>query len=101
MLCTRTVLITETTHVDFETLDKRGRRVGVNIRREFVSFDPTDARCGWDREPGEYWSFKPWATRNGQCYGPVQSDYAFRTREEREAAIEKYLVGARKRAAKK
>ena len=44
--------------------------------------------------------FRPHATRSRARYGAMQPNSYFETEEAREAAIAKYLAGARKRAAK-
>lgn len=89
-------------HIDFEALDARGRKVGAQIIRQTVTFSPlSEGVPGWVFEPGTYYAWRASATRNGKPYGATQRENICTTAEEREAAIAKYLNGARKRAEKK
>lgn len=88
-------------HHDFGVMDKRCRRIGANIYTFEVDFElKPEALGGWTVDPGHYFVFQPNTTRNGQDYGPVQPWHLFVTTQERDAAIAKYLDGARKRAQK-
>ena len=91
-------------HIDFGTLDSRGRKMGACIVRQTVTFEPASdheqSGLFWSKEPGVYYAWWPHATRNGETYGALQGEKLCETPEEREQAIAKYLAGARKRASK-
>lgn len=94
---------TETTLVDYEVKDRLGRRIGAEIRFlpcEVVAL-PDDAPSYW-RGPavGQYFAASFNATRDGVRYGASQRQKLFATAAERDAARDKYLADARKRAAK-
>lgn len=102
---TRTARITtnETkSFCDFPSRDAKGRTIGAHIYRSDVEHVVSDGglRNHYIFPAGRYFGFKPQATRNGASYGACQSLQLFNTIEEREAAIEKYIKGAMKRAAK-
>jgi len=96
--------------VDFGITDRKGRAIGAQIATWEAEYVPVAADQadkdygpeGWyiNRQPGRYYGFRPWATRNGKHYGAMQPSYLYATTEEREAAIAKYLDSARKRNAK-
>lgn len=90
-------------HFEFPYVDSRGRKVGARIARFEATYTEVgqDARSWYSRAPGHYFAFHPWATRNGQRYGASQREQFFSTEAEREAAIQKYLKAAFKRASKK
>jgi hypothetical protein len=90
--------------IDFNRKDKKGRAIGARIYRgvaTFVDFVEGDGRlfafCT-NRPAGDYLWYSQQATRNGNIFGPAQPYHYFDTEAEREAAIQKYLKGARKRA---
>lgn len=91
-------------HVDFGLVDLRGRRMGTNI----YTYEETYEEISEDEElltyfhlaPGHYYFFDQNVTRNGEPYGGSSRRRAFKSPEEREVAIERYLADARKRAAK-
>lgn len=97
-----TVINNKVEHYYFHATDRFNRRVGANINTYEVDFiaTPDDAICGYGFEPGIYFGLHVWATRNSENYGAVQRDRYFKTAQERQAAIDKYLDGARKRAVK-
>jgi len=69
----------------FFVRDTKGRTVGARARM-------------W-KEDGRF-CYRPGALRNGQPFGANQPAGRFGTEAERDAAVEKYFTGARKRAAK-
>ena len=88
--------------VAFGVLDKRGRQIGAVIYTIEETFTATDSARGavWCVEPGTWFAWWPQATRDGVKYGALQGRRRFRTAEERDADIERYLADARKRASK-
>jgi hypothetical protein len=86
--------------VAFGCSDGKGRWVGAIIYRSLD--DGQEDQCGYPGyEPGLYYTFRPMAARNGLPYGGGrQPHYHFKSEAEREAAIEKYLASAKKRALK-
>lgn len=86
---------------DFGTFDKKGRRIGCIITMWEETYEPTPSFPGWMYEPGHYYVYQPWITRNGKPYGPEQFTTMHKTEADRLTAIEKYLNGARKRSLKK
>ena len=93
----------------FGVKDAKGREIGAKIRtfEEVFSFGPgvaqypgSDYAHTCNIAPGLYYGFYPHATRNGKPYGAGQPVQRFATTAERDAAIAKYLAGARKRAEK-
>lgn len=86
----------------FGIADEKGRMIGAIIETWEVDFVPSDDPMrGYSTvEPGRYLAFEPHATRNGNHYGAGQRSQLFKTVAERDAAIAKYLNGARKRAQK-
>ena len=94
---------TTTTH-DFAAKDKYGRAVGCVVETctiDYVEEPRTSPYQHSLNTPGRVFAFRPQATRNGERYGPSQSHEEFATAAERDAAVEKYLKGAAKRATKK
>ncbi len=91
-------------HHDLGHADAKGRRIGAEIRTSLITVadKPADHSGGYYgyRPAGRYYAFVPHATRNGVHYGASQRETLFAKVEERDAAIEKYLANARKRAAK-
>lgn len=81
--------------------DKKGRAIGVGLAMTVRTH--TDAAPGVGRynvPAGVYYALHTTATRNGEDFGPAFNWTIYRTREERAAAIEKYLKGAEARARK-
>jgi hypothetical protein len=93
---------------NFGINDSRGREIGAQIytyEETHTEISDEAAAASYSGyytgvEPGLYFGFRPHATRNGSTYGALQHGARFATVAERDAAIEKYLAGARKRAAK-
>ena len=86
--------------------DKFGREIGAQIRTFEVTFSPEKptgetSHCWYEIEPGDYYGLHVWATRNDKLYGPVQPDHYYKTIDDRNKAIEKYLTSAQKRAKQK
>lgn len=103
---TREVTNEVQTYVDFPFKDAKGRHVGAQILRLdalFTAVSDEDVKAiSWYRKPaGQYFGFRPWATRNGLRFGAQQDYRYFNTSEEREEAIKTYIAAARDRAAKK
>jgi len=100
----RTTTASETVHIDFGAVDSRGRSIGAKITTfgEEFAVIPADAPAYdfWLIEPGPWFTWYPQATRNGVKYGALQPARRFRTAEERDADIERYIAAARKRVAK-
>lgn len=94
--------------VDFCANDKKGRALGTRIYlgvAVHVPYEdrPTDASqyaTGYRIAAGTHFTLCVHTMRNGQTFGASQSRQYFATSEEREAAVNKYLAAARKRAAK-
>ena len=90
--------------IDFGILDQKGRRIGVHIWYFEVDFVGLPGE--WEHSfyvhmaPGHYLGACMQATRDGKCYGASQKDSHFLTGEERDTAVNKYLLNARKRALK-
>ena len=83
------------TAIPFGVVDPKGRTVGACIYRWH------GARYEGDRMPeGKPWGAEFRAVRGDAPFGACQPDHWFATTAEREAAIEKYLTAARKRALK-
>lgn len=82
--------------------DEKGREIGVLVHTATVTFEAIrpDAVAYTAVEPGRYFSFRPAMTREGKAWGPLQRRRLFPTAAERNAAIEKYLIAAKKRALK-
>lgn len=97
--------------VSFGIKDERGREIGADIDTGVTTFRLVTQE-EWDSQPSwgggyytvpagdQYW-YCPQATRNGKKYGALQRQQFFPTAAERDAAVEKYLANAKKRAAKK
>lgn len=88
---------------DFGVKDRLGRLIGAEITTCETTYRPAapDANIGWPKEPGTYFTLIAQATRNGLSYGAGQGDRYFKTLEERNAAIDKYLKEANNRALKR
>lgn len=97
-----TVINNKVEHYYFHAIDKFNRRIGANVRTYEVDFitAPDGTVMGYSVDPGVYFGLHVWATRNSVNYGAVQPDRYFKTAQERQVAIDKYLDGARKRAVK-
>jgi len=98
--------------VDFSVRDQKGRLVGTTIKLGRVRVNPVtgdprfdslsdEEKAEADARAGYYFSAKPQATRDSVRFGASKPKLLFTTFEAREAWIERYLDGARKRAEKK
>ena len=88
-------------HIDLGANDKYGRPIGALIIRYIAVHTEAsaDARQWYQTAPGEYFALEYKATRNGKQYGGgYVSPRMFDTEAKREAAVETYLAGARRRA---
>jgi len=80
------VVVDEVVIHDFGVLDKKHRRVGCRI-----TTDEADGKFGWLAS----------VLRDGSDFGPITGAGGWHeTREDRQAAIDRYLRGARRRAEK-
>ncbi len=108
----KTVQTSKTTEIKTETFgvcDSRGREIGAQVKLVEATFteattEELTSRWTYDTAPGTYFQFDPHATRDGVRFGAIPQAKGrgenFTTAAERDAAIVKYLAGARKRAAK-
>lgn len=91
--------------VDFGLLDQKGRRIEAHIY--FFEINFVEVPGDWEHpyyihmSPGHYLGARMQATRNDKEFGASQYDSYFHTEEERDAAVAKYLLSARKRAAQR
>lgn len=97
---------------DFCARDSKGRWIGSRIERVTTHYSTEDEGGSIlahgvlptgraVHEDGVYFEYRSYATRDRRDYGAHQGWRAFKTEAEREAAIQKYLDGAQKRANKK
>ncbi len=88
--------------VSFGVKDSKGREIGAQIRTWETDFESTspEAKVWYAIKPGHYFSLYAQATRGGKAFGASQSTHYFTIVSARNAAIEKYLAQARKRAGK-
>lgn len=83
--------------------DQKRRRIGAQVCTWNAKMEPGlhDGKYGRSTlPPGPAFGLNCMATRNGAPYGAAQPSQWFATPEERTAAIEAYIAGAKKRAAK-
>jgi hypothetical protein len=84
---------------EYDATDRFGRRIGARASLETVVW--VEDEKGWSSVPaGTYYVFKPHALRDGKSYGASQPAQQFATQAERQAAVNKYFLGAQKRALK-
>ena len=82
------------------------RTLGAHIKLDTVVMlavpdsDVDQLRSYWRIEPGVYFTLQVQATRAGREYGASQPLRFFKTEKERAKAVDRYLNGAVKRAAK-
>jgi hypothetical protein len=90
--------------IGFGYTDKKGREIGARVTlqtREMVLVDSNQPYVsGFSIEPGNYFTFTPLATRGGESFGAFSGTRYFKSEAARAAAVAKYLVDAKKRAAK-
>lgn len=90
---------------EFDIFDTKGRRIGFEIHLyEIQLVEIGENYTGMlytDKLPGHYFVFYPQATRDGKKYGACQQDRFFKTKEERQIEIAKYIDSARKRNQRK
>lgn len=100
----------QTRRADYNARDSKGRQIGSLIECVTALYVASDegglaSRGILDGRivnvPGTFFEYRAWATRNGLPYGATQAWRAFRTKEERDKAIETYVAGAQRRANKK
>jgi hypothetical protein len=91
----------------FGVKDRFGREIGARVWTHTVTYtleppegQPVTLSYRNNGKAGTFYGFTPQATRNGQRYGASQSAAEFPTEKERDAAVKKYMAGARKRAIK-
>lgn len=89
--------------VAFGIFDKKDREIGARVRTyEVKVYDAEDFwvhGTGW-LKPGYYFALETDSQRGGKNYGSGWQRKVFATAEERDAALEKYLAAAYKRAEK-
>ena len=102
MKTTRDSQKTETIQREFDVKDSKGRAIGARVVLFTLTYTeiPEDSSVYWTHAPGTVIAFCPQALRNGQKYGAAQSFVECKDEADREAKIEKYFAGARKRAEK-
>lgn len=84
---------------DFGVSDRKGRRIGARLTLSIRRYTPAAPGVGrYNVRPGLYYALHTIATRAGEAFGPSFNFSIYPTREEREAAIAKYLKGAKARA---
>jgi len=82
---------------DFGYVDHKGRKIGAKIstyERTMVAAGAEYDGCFFTLAPGHYYVLRSQATRNGVEYGATQRSHHFKTPEERERALGKYLRSA-------
>jgi len=89
-------------HFDFDAIDPRGRKIGAFVITNETTFEdsPPEHTWGYTMDPGQYFTLTFHTTRDGAAYGPIQPMQHFKTVEERDQAVAKYLKAAQKRANK-
>ena len=97
---TRTIEQQQRADHDFAAKDSKGRSVGAMVITGMLIYtDRTDGYQGGYTVPaGTYFGLYTKSTRNGQSYGPLQHWQRFDTAAQRDAALQRYLVQARKKA---
>jgi len=97
----------EVSDFDFGLSDKKGRAIGARIYLSTMVTRPVSEENakGWGAQihklpAGTYYMLLTSAMRGGETFGAYTGNRAFKTIEERTAAIAKYLKGAKKRAEK-
>lgn len=98
--CTNFVSETEEVqHHDFGLPDRKGRPIGARLTLSIRRYATTTLGLGhYNVKPGLYYALHTTSTRAGEPFGPAFNWSIYTTREEREAAIAKYLKGALARA---
>ena len=95
--------------IDFGVSDSNGNLVGAIIirfeetrtRTKDRNVVPEDVYYTTSENLGFFYSYQCKATRNGKECGTCRFGNSFRTKAERELAVEKYLKAAKNRAIKK
>ena len=87
---------------EFGIFDKKWRKIGYELHLhevDLVEIKGENYTGGfWSNKlPGHYFVFYPQATRDGEKYGACQQDRFFKTKEERDSAVQKYIESAKKR----
>jgi hypothetical protein len=84
-------------HITGLGVDRFGRKIGVLIKRITSTFTPTTNSYYSTMAPGVYYAFQPHSTRDEATYGASQQYRYFKSLEEREKAIVKYIKDKCKR----
>jgi len=94
----------QVTSESFGVVDGKGREIGASAHSYELDFVEIENPGQWESyytiAPGHYFVFRPSAERAGRAFGASHREQLFATAAERDAAVTKYLAGARKRAAK-
>ncbi len=87
---------------NFGIVDEKGREIGASVHTFEVDFVevPAGTWGAYNTTAGHYFGFFPRALRAGKGFGAIKPNQLFATASERDAAVAKYLAGARKRASK-
>ena len=98
---TRQLLWTVT--VNFDILDAKGRKIGVQYRVHKVELVPAKpgALGGYVVKPGVYWVASFHGTRNGEIYGPLTRNIWADSQDGIEKAILRRITDSKARALKK
>jgi hypothetical protein len=86
---------------DWGFSDKKGRALGSRVAfcvKVFEEFVPENGESCLLVAPGTYFCWLAQATRGGEDFGACQPWNFCNTEQERQAAVAKYLAGARSRA---
>lgn len=87
---------------DFSITDEKGRAVGCVTYLAMETYAEGPGEWGnYARDPGDWFTAKFHATRNGESYGASNGTEYFRSRGEAEAFLAKQVDKCRKRYAKK
>jgi hypothetical protein len=89
--------------VDFGVSDKRGRAIGARVSYSETTIVEADATARYIspvERLGHWFVLRTTAMRGGKDFGPSFNRQSFRTAAERDAAKDKYLKNAAKRALK-
>ena len=84
----------------FGYADKAGRALGCIVSYTLATFEqiPDSARLFYNVKPGRYFAWNGQVTRNGAEFGAIQPTHYCETEAERDAAVQKYIANAKKRA---
>lgn len=91
---------------EYDAFDAKGRRIGASARLGEAVVERAEGTV-YHFEGDEsligtrYYTFRPWALRDGRTFGAVQHERHFATKAERQAAINQYFTDAQKRATRR